>query len=131
MLSSMRKVLIRWKLKEVMARYDIKGVDLAKELDVSTNTISSLRKAKTMPRLDGEQLNLLLNALNRLAKDKEEVISHVTLIDYVYELSPPTTKTSKPFAHNKRRPTQRKKSEVDEVARASIPFKGFKQRSAA
>lgn len=118
----MRKILIRWKLKEVMARYDIKGVDLAKELDVSTNTISSLRKAKTMPRLDGEQLNQLLDALNRLAKDKDEVITHVTLIEYVHEVLPPTTKTPKPFAHNKRERTQRRKSDLDGVAKASISF---------
>ncbi len=116
----MRKILIRWKLKEVMARYDIKGVDLAKELDVSTNTITSLRKAKTMPRLDGEQLNLLLDALNRLAKDKDEIITHVTLIEYVREVLPPTTKTPKPFAHNKLRRTQQKKSKQDDTARADI-----------
>ena len=120
MLSFMRKVLIKWKLREVMAKYDIKGVDLAKELDVSTNTISSLRRAKTMPRLDGEQLNLLLYALNRLAKDKNEVISHVTLIDYMYKVSPPTTKIYKPFAHNKRKPVQRIKSELGDATVTSI-----------
>lgn len=123
MMSSMKKVLIKWKLKEVMARYDIKGVDLAKELDVSTNTISSLRRAKTMPRLDGDQLNFLLYALNRLAKDKNELITHVTLIDYVYEASPPTTKIYKPFAHNKRKPAQQKRSEIGDATITSILFK--------
>lgn len=120
MMSSMKKVLIKWKLKEVMARYDIKGVDLAKELGVSTNTISSLRGAKTMPRLDGDQLNLLLYALNQLAKDKNELISHVTLIDYVYEVTPPTTKINKPFAHNKRKPIQPKKLELGDATVTSI-----------
>lgn len=105
-----------------MARYDIKGVDLAKELDVSTNTVSSLRKAKTMPRLDGDQLNLLLDALNRLAKDKDkdEAISHVTLIDYLYGVLPPTTKTPQPFAHNKLKRTQQKKSELNDAEKAGI-----------
>lgn len=123
----MSKVLIRWKLKEVMARYDIKGMDLAKELDVSTNTVSNLRKAKTMPRLDGDQLNLLLDALNRLATEKNELISHVTLIEYVQEVLPPTIKPSKPFAHTKRGQAQRKKSN-DDMAGGSILFD---KRSAA
>lgn len=123
MMSSMKKVLIKWKLKEVMARYDIKGVDLAKELDVSTNTISSLRRAKTMPRLDGEQLNLLLYALNRLANDKNELITHVTLIDYVCEVSPPTTKIHKPFAHNKRKPAQQKRLAIGDATVTSILFR--------
>ena len=126
-MSSMSKVLIRWKLKEVMARYDIKGMDLAKELDVSTNTVSNLRKAKTMPRLDGDQLNLLLDALNKLATDKDEVISHVTLIEYVQEVLPPTIKPNKPFAHTKRGQAQRKKSN-DDVAGGGILFD---ERSAA
>ena len=100
--------LIKWKLKEVMARYDIKGIDLAEELEVSTNAVSGLRIAKTMPRLDGMQLDLLLNALNKLAKDKpfDEVITHNTLIEYVYDVSLPSSKTSVPFAHTKRKTAQ-------------------------
>ncbi len=119
-LSYMRRILIRWKLKEIMARYDIKGVDLAEELNVSTNTISSLRRAKTMPRLDGDQLDLLLSALNQLARDKDELITHVTLIEYVHGALPPTTKTTKPFAHNKRKPIQQKKSDSGEMAKTDI-----------
>ncbi|MDV2997679.1 MAG: hypothetical protein N4J56_007384 [Chroococcidiopsis sp. SAG 2025] len=100
--------LIKWKLKEVMARYDIKGVDLAVELDISTNAVSGLRRAKTMPRLDGVQLDLLLNALNKLAKDKpvDEVITHNTLIEYVHDVLVPSSKTSAPFAHTKRKTTK-------------------------
>lgn len=121
MLSYMHKTLIRWKLKEVMARYDITGVALAQELGVSNNTISSLRRAKTMPRLDGNQLDILLSALNLLAKDKDgyEPISHVTLIDYALGALPPT-KTSKPFAHNKRQPIQPKKSDSDNSGKNTI-----------
>ncbi len=126
-MSSMSNVLIRWKLKEVMARYDIKGMDLAKALDVSTNTVSNLRKAKTMPRLDGDQLNLLLDALNRLAIDKNEVISHISLIEYVQEVLPPTTKPSKPFAHTKRGQVQQKKVNDDEAGGGTF----FDERSAA
>lgn len=121
MLSYMHKTLIRWKLKEVMARYDITGVALAQELGVSNNTISSLRRAKTMPRLDGDQLDVLLSALNLLAKDKDdyESISHVTLIDYIPGALPPN-KTSKPFAHNKRQPIKQKKSDSDDSGKNTI-----------
>ena len=62
--------MIRWRLKEVMARYDITGVDLAQELGVRDATVSHLRKAKTMPRLDGKKIEELCRALSKLAKTK-------------------------------------------------------------
>lgn len=73
-----------------------------------------------MPRLDGDQLDLLLYALNRLAKDKDELITHVTLIEYVQGALPPTTKTTKPFAHNKRKNTQQQKLDSEEMAISDI-----------
>ncbi len=84
----MPQTLIRWRLREVMARYNIKSVNLAKELDISPNAVSSLRKAKTMPRLDGNALNNLCNALNKLAEDLDEEISPITLITYVRDPEP-------------------------------------------
>lgn len=104
-----------------MARYDIKGVALAQELGVSTNTISNLRRAKTMPRLDGDQLDTLLSALNLLAQGKDgyEPISHVTIIDYLPGVLPPT-KTSKPFAHNKRKSMNQKKSDLNDMEKNTI-----------
>ncbi len=84
----MPQTLIRWKLREVMARYNIKSVDLAKQLNISPNAVSSLRKAKTMPRLDGNALNNLCNALNRLAEDLDEEITPVTLLTYIRDPEP-------------------------------------------
>lgn len=67
----MQQTLIKWKLKEVMARYDIKAIDLSKEMGVSSGSITTLRKGKTMPRMNGEVLNNLCLALNRLSGGKK------------------------------------------------------------
>lgn len=75
--------MIRWRLKEIMARYSIKGVDLAGKLDISTNAMSNLRNSKTMPRLDGVALDLLCNALNELAQDLDKSIAPADLLDYL------------------------------------------------
>jgi DNA-binding Xre family transcriptional regulator len=84
----MPQTLIKWRLREVMARYNIKSVHLAKQLDISPNAVSSLRKAKTMPRLDGNALNNLCNALNRLAIDLDQEITPVTLLTYTRDPEP-------------------------------------------
>ena len=88
MLSSMPQTLIRWRLREVMARYHIKGVDLASQLGVSGNSISNLRNSKSMPRIDGDALNNLCNALNKLALDLDREITPSTLIEYTRDLEP-------------------------------------------
>ncbi|MBO3461201.1 helix-turn-helix transcriptional regulator [Aetokthonos hydrillicola Thurmond2011] len=92
----MPQALIKWRLREVMARYNIKSVDLAKELNISPNAVSSLRKAKTMPRLDGNALNNLCNALNRLAEDLDEEVSPMTLIAYVRDPEPEQPQSASP-----------------------------------
>lgn len=84
----MPQTLIKWRLREVMARYNIKSVDLARQLNISPNAVSSLRKAKTMPRLDGNALNNLCNALNRLAEDLDQEITPVTLLTYIRDPEP-------------------------------------------
>ncbi len=84
----MSQALIRWRLREVMARYHIKAVDLAKEMGISANAISNLRKSDTMPRLDGESLNNLCNALNKLGLNLNEEITPITLIDYTRDYEP-------------------------------------------
>jgi DNA-binding Xre family transcriptional regulator len=71
-----------------MARYSIKAVDLAKEMGISTNSVSNLRRGNTMPRLDGDSLNNLCNALNKLALDLDEEITPVMLIQYTRDLDP-------------------------------------------
>ena len=85
----MYQTLIRWRLREVMARYKIKAKDLAHELQQSPNSISNLRNSDTMPRLDGDSLNNLCNALNRLAPDASVEITPMTLIDYSRDPEPP------------------------------------------
>lgn len=84
------QTLIRWRLKEIMARYDIRAGDLAKAMGVSHNSIANLRKAKTMPRLDGESLNKLCNALNFLAQDLTGEITPTDLISYTKDPVTPT-----------------------------------------
>lgn len=84
----MPQTLIKWRLREVMARYNIKAIDLAKEMGISPNSVSNLRKGNTMPRLDGDSLNDLCNALNKLALGLEEEITPVTLIDYTRDDEP-------------------------------------------
>lgn len=88
MLSSMSQALIKWRLREVMARYHIKAVDLAREMGISANAVSNLRKGDTMPRLDGDSLNKLCNALNKLALNLDEEITPITLIDYTRDYEP-------------------------------------------
>ena len=86
MLNSMTQTLIKWRLREVMARYRIKAVHLAEELGVSPNAVSNLRNSESMPRIDGSSLNKLCNALNKLATNLEEEITPNTLIDYTCDL---------------------------------------------
>jgi len=78
----MPRQMIRWRLKEVMARHNIKAIDLAREMGVDTNTVSNLRVAETMPRINGERLNELCYHLNRLRGIPDELISPATLIEY-------------------------------------------------
>lgn len=85
----MAQTLIKWRLGEVMARYRIKGGDLAAYMGVSDNAISNLKNAKTMPRLTGDKLNTLCNGLNELAQDKERDITPADLIDYVADKGQP------------------------------------------
>ena len=107
LLISMYQILIRWRLREVMARYNIKSKDLAKELDISANAMSSLRKAKTMPRLDGLALNLMCNALNELAIELEAPITPADLLDYSIDPKNPP-EGDKVFSLIKRKRARRK-----------------------
>ncbi len=63
-------------------------MDLAKEMKLSANAVSNLRQSNTMPRLDGESLNKLCNALNSLAQELDEEITPITLINYVRDGEP-------------------------------------------
>ncbi|RUS94000.1 hypothetical protein DSM106972_094710 [Dulcicalothrix desertica PCC 7102] len=90
-----------------MARYNIKSKDLASELDISANAMSALRKAKTMPRIDGLALNLMCNALNELAEDLEAPITPGDLLDYSIDPKNPPD-ADKVFSLIKRKRARRK-----------------------
>jgi putative transcriptional regulator len=50
---------IHWRMAELMARKRITNRDLSKAIGLHETSISRLKSAETMPRLDGEQLSLL------------------------------------------------------------------------
>lgn len=62
--------MLRWRLKEVMARHSIKGYLLAKELSMRAESVSYLRNAKKMPKLDSDRIEKLCRALSKLAEVK-------------------------------------------------------------
>jgi putative transcriptional regulator len=76
--------LIRWKLSEVMARHRVKAKDLAKQIGLSANALSSLRNAEKMPRIDGDRLETLCVGITKLSKLGERVTPH-NLIEYIPE----------------------------------------------
>lgn len=77
----MEKTLIRWKLREVMDRHGIQAKDLADELGISRNAVSNLRGVD-MPRIDGDRLNNLLLALNKMRRADSQLITPVDLIEF-------------------------------------------------
>lgn len=77
-------------MAEVMARHNIKGKVLAMELGLSTNAVSNLKTAKTMPQLTGEKLDQLCNALNKVRNRDEGLITPNDLIEYIFEFDEQT-----------------------------------------
>lgn len=74
--------MLTWRLGEVMARYRIKGTDLAQFMGISDNALSHYKRARSMPQINGERLNALLNGLNQLKSEPEPEITVTDLIDY-------------------------------------------------
>ena len=62
-----------WRLAELMARHNISGQDLAKALGKSENAISTMKRSKTMPRINGPQLDAITEALTKLSEIGEPV----------------------------------------------------------
>ncbi len=116
----MKQTLIRWRLKEVMARYDIRAGDLAKAMGVSHNSIANLRKAKTMPRLDGESLNRLCNALNYLGQDLEGEITPIDLISYTKDLITPTSVEISGESESSKSSQNKKLRSIDDQSQSSL-----------
>ncbi len=58
--------VVRWKLREVMARRRITNKALALELDVHPTSISRLRTQDVLPEIGGEVLGRLIDGINKL-----------------------------------------------------------------
>jgi putative transcriptional regulator len=67
------KMPTRWKLAELMARHKITNKELAVYLDMRPNSITDLKKADSMPRINGEQLDRIAAAITALSKINEFV----------------------------------------------------------
>lgn len=82
--------MIKWKLREIMARYRIANVELADKLDKHRVTIARMKAENQMPRISGDELDALCDALNDLARknakpgDDLAVITPAMLLDYSY-----------------------------------------------
>lgn len=68
-----------------MAYHKISAIALAGKLGVSQNSVSNLRKPD-MPKMNGEDLNNLLLALNSLRKKERKPIQLTDLIVFSYTL---------------------------------------------
>lgn len=72
------KIMILWKLNELMAAQRKRNKDLAEFLGVSENAVYRLRKRDDMPRLTGDTLNgicafLDCNPGDLLVRENDEV----------------------------------------------------------
>jgi putative transcriptional regulator len=59
---------VKWHLNLIMARWHISNGDLAKQMGRHPTSISRLRTAKAMPRMGGEDLQKLCDALAALSR---------------------------------------------------------------
>jgi putative transcriptional regulator len=55
--------MIRWKLNEVMASRRMANRRLAELIGIHENSVSRLKAADKMPRMDGDRLNGICKAL--------------------------------------------------------------------
>ncbi|MDJ0590012.1 MAG: helix-turn-helix transcriptional regulator [Pleurocapsa sp. MO_226.B13] len=78
--------MLRWKLREVMARAKITNRELAQALGVHETSVSRMKTADTMPRIDGDTLDNLCNCLVKLYKDKG--ISEIVMPSDLFEFIP-------------------------------------------
>ncbi|MCC0175817.1 helix-turn-helix transcriptional regulator [Waterburya agarophytonicola K14] len=78
------KQMLRWKLREVMARAKITNRELAAELKVHETSVSRMKTADTMPRIDGDTLENLCNCLTKLYKEKgiNEIVMPAALFEF-------------------------------------------------
>lgn len=76
--------MLRWRLREIMARGRITNRELAQRLHRHETSISRMKNSDTMPKMDGDELNILCNVLTEMLKERgqEVVITHVNLIEH-------------------------------------------------
>lgn len=81
---TLEKLMLRWKLREVMARGKLTNRELAQAMGVHETSISRMKTSDTMPRIDGDTLNNLCNALTKLFREKgiDLIISPTELFDF-------------------------------------------------
>ncbi len=89
----MSQALIRWRLNEIMARHRVLARELAQDMDTSDNAISNLRRAETMPRIDGKKFDQLCASLTKLSKIREPVTPY-DLIEYLPSQKESSTRIS-------------------------------------
>lgn len=94
--------MLRWRLAEVMARVQMTNRELAKVLGTHETSVSRLKTANTMPRIDGDKLEHLCNCLNYLYRTKgvDLVIYPGDLFEYVPEKIVANSDSSKKSSSN-------------------------------
>ncbi len=75
------KALIRWRLREVMARQRMSIRNLAEVTGMHRNSIASLRNQDTLPEIGGETLEKLCRALDCTPFDLIEYIPELDVSD--------------------------------------------------
>ena len=77
--------VVRWKLREVMARRRITNKALAVELDVHPTSISRLRTQDVLPEIGGEVLGSLIDGINKLTVEGYGECSLEELVELISE----------------------------------------------
>jgi putative transcriptional regulator len=77
--------MLRWKLREVMARAKITNRELAQALKVHETSVSRMKTADTMPRIDGDTLDNLCNCLIKLYEEKgiNQIVMPTDLFEFI------------------------------------------------
>ena len=81
----LEKSMLRWRLREIMARSRITNRELAQRLNRHETSISRMKTPDTMPKMDGDELNNLCNALTAILRERglNTVITHVDLMEHL------------------------------------------------
>ena len=74
--------IIRWKLREVMARRRISNKALAEAMGLHYTSIGRAKSQDIMPELGGETLAKYIDVINRLSADQYGICSLEELIEY-------------------------------------------------